>query len=141
MSQEKLFQVGIKALIENQGKFLVVHDPQRRNREPHWDIPGGRIQEGQSAMEALARELKEEIGVSVIKSTKFFTAVISNFELSVEDKKIGLVLMIYKVEVPDSQIKLSDKHDKYEWVDLSEAAKRLAYKYPLEFTNLIKDNE
>ena len=46
--------------------------------------------------------------------------------------------MIYKVKIPkDAKIKLSPEHDKYEWVDKKEAAKRLADKYPPEFTNLL----
>lgn len=51
---------------------------------------------------------------------------------------LGLVLMVYKVKLPkDSKIKLSEEHTDYGWVDKKEAAKRLAYKYPPEFTTLL----
>jgi hypothetical protein len=47
-------------------------------------------------------------------------------------------LMVYKVQIPkNSKIKLSDEHIAYEWVDRSEAAKRLSHKYPEEFTQLL----
>jgi len=55
-----------------------------------------------------------------------------------EKYKLGLVLMVYKVKIPAySRITLSDEHTDYEWVDKKEAAKRLAHKYPTEFTELL----
>ncbi|MDO8591870.1 MAG: NUDIX domain-containing protein [bacterium] len=141
MANEKLFWVGIKALIENkESKVLLLHSPgwKQKNIEAHWDIPGGRIEQGQSAKEALKREVQEETGVTNIENSEFFNAVISNHEIDLEGRAIGLVLMIYKVKISeDSQIKLSDEHTSYEWVDKKEAAKRLAHKYPPEFTTLL----
>ncbi|MEK7096209.1 MAG: NUDIX hydrolase [Patescibacteria group bacterium] len=63
MANEKLFWVGIKALIENgEGKILLLNSPgwKQKEIEAHWDIPGGRIEENQSVEEALKREVKEE---------------------------------------------------------------------------------
>lgn len=141
MANEKLFHVGIKALIENeQGLILLLKAPawERGNIEAHWDIPGGRIQEGQNATEVLAREVEEETGIRKIESFDFFTAVVSNHQIPFEDKMLGLVLMIYKVRIPkNSQIKISDEHVAHEWVSAKEAAKRLAQKYPPEFTTLL----
>jgi hypothetical protein len=46
--------------------------------------------------------------------------------------------MVYKVQIPkNSKIKLSDEHVAYEWVDKTEAAKRLGHKYPAEFIQLL----
>ena len=144
MSKEKLFQVGVKALIENEsGKILVFRADTAYGHvgdvEPYWDIAGGRIKEGQTVKQALSREIEEETGITKIESTEFFTAVISKHEIPLSDgAKTGLVLMIYKAKVPkDAEIKLSPEHDKYEWVNKKEAAKRLADKYPPEFTNLL----
>ena len=144
MSKEKLFQVGVKALIEDKsGNILVFRADTTYDHpdgvEPYWDIAGGRIKEGQAPEQALAREIEEETGITQMESSEFFTAVISNHEVRLDDGiKTGLVLMVYKVKVPaNSEIKLSPEHDKYEWVDRKEAAKRLADKYPPEFTNLL----
>lgn len=139
MAKEKLFQIGAKALIINKGGKILLLDSgdwHLKHQERHWDIPGGRIQEGHSVLETLEREVEEETGIKAIQNPQFFTAVISNFkDIPVGEIKTGLALIIYKVEVPEnSKIKLSEEHSGYEWVRPQEAAKRLAYKYPEEFT-------
>ena len=143
MANEKLFQVGVKALIINsEGKILVLDSGKwhLKHQKRHWDIPGGRIQEGHSALDTLHREVKEETGIKKISKSEFFTAVVSNFvDIPVDGRMVSLMLMVYKVTIPkDSRIILSEEHTGYEWVNAGEAAKRLAYKYPPEFTELLK---
>jgi 8-oxo-dGTP diphosphatase len=139
----KLFNVGIKGLIENaEGKILVLKSSLKDHKAPteaYWDIPGGRIEEGEHVLEVLKREIEEETGIQELKKeAEFFHAVVSNHKIPFEDKIIGLVLMVYKVQIPkNSKIKLSDEHVAYEWVDRAEAANRLAHKYPEEFTSLL----
>ena len=143
MAKEKLFQVGVKVLITNsEGKILVLDSGKwhLKHQKRHWDIPGGRIQEGHSALDTLRREVEEETGIKKMNNPEFFTAVISNFiEIPVNGRMVGLLLMVYKVTIPkDSKIVLSEEHTGHEWVNAKEAAKRLAYKYPPEFTELLK---
>lgn len=141
MSNEKKFWVGIKALIEDeQGRILLMYAPgwPQKKIEPHWDIPGGRIEQGMSVEATLMREIGEETGITKIESSEFFSGVISNHNIDFGHEIIGLVLMIYKVKIPaNSRIKLSDEHTKYEWTEPKDAAKRLAHKYPPEFTSLL----
>jgi 8-oxo-dGTP pyrophosphatase MutT (NUDIX family) len=142
MAQEKLFQVGVKALITNaKGEILVLDsgDWHLKNQTRHWDIPGGRIQEGHSVAETLQREVEEETGITKVSNSKFFTAVVSNFkDIPIDGHMVGLILMVYRVKVPEnSKIVLSEEHSNYEWVAPAEAAKRLTYKYPAGFTDLL----
>jgi 8-oxo-dGTP pyrophosphatase MutT (NUDIX family) len=142
MAQEKLFQIGVKALITNSaGRILVLDSGEwhLKHQTQHWDIPGGRIKEGHSVLETLQREVEEETGIKKINDQQFFTAVVSNFkDIPAGEHMVGLVLMVYKVKVPEnSKITLSHEHSGYEWVSPEEAAKRLVYKYPPEFTDLL----
>jgi 8-oxo-dGTP diphosphatase len=60
-SRERL--VVVAALIELDGKILAC---QRRKNDAFglkWEFPGGKVQRGENPAEALARELKEELGV------------------------------------------------------------------------------
>jgi len=138
---EKLFYIGIKALIENdEGKLLVFKADvtrHRKNKEPYWDIPGGRIDEDENdVLATLKREIYEETGVNEILSHEFFTAVISNHQIPKDDRLYGLALMVYRVKIPArSEIRMSREHVAYEWISRAEAKKRLAHKYPREFTD------
>lgn len=139
---EKLFQVGVKALITNdEGKILLLDsgDWHLKHQTRHWDIPGGRIQQGHSILDTLQREIEEKTGIKQVNNVQLFTSAISNFpDVKIGSEMVGLMLLIYKVKVPaGSKIRLSHEHSGYEWVDRKEAAKRLAYKYPPEFTELL----
>jgi 8-oxo-dGTP diphosphatase len=53
----------VAGIISHGGKLLI---GQRKNRDWHggkWEFPGGKIEAGEEAAEALARELKEELGI------------------------------------------------------------------------------
>ncbi len=141
MSKEKLFYVGIKGLIRNRNEqYLLLKSSLRNhtiNTKVYWDIPGGRIEEGADALQTLQREIEEETGINEIKDPEFFAALISHHQIPIDDnRKAGLVLMIYTVGIPEgAEITLSDEHTDYEWVDAVVAAERLANKYPEEFTS------
>ncbi len=140
---EKLFFIGVKALVEDQeGKLLLFKadvTKHRKNKEPYWDMPGGRVDEGEEgALDTLKREIYEETGIAEVLDHKFFTAVISNHQIPRGDAVYGLALMIYKVKIPaGSKIKMSAEHVAYEWVSREEAKKRLTHKYPAVFTDLL----
>jgi [ribosomal protein S5]-alanine N-acetyltransferase len=52
------------------GQVLLVHrSPHRRAFPGVWDLPGGHIEPGESELEALARELHEELGVQIASSS------------------------------------------------------------------------
>ena len=58
---EQLFQIGIKAIIRNDENQILL----LKNKD-YWDIPGGRIDQGEDIETTLLRELNEEIGVNHI---------------------------------------------------------------------------
>ncbi len=134
----KLFHVGIKALAQNEkGEYLLLQvNPAKLsgNQEAYWDIPGGRIEEGGSVLDTLTREVDEELGVAISGEPGFLTAVVSNITIPTESGDVGLVLMIYTVNLASEEVRISEEHLSYEWVSKETAAERLAHKYPAEFT-------
>lgn len=60
-----MHEVVVGALVR-QGRVLLVHrSPTRRAYPDVWDLPGGHLEAGESELEALARELHEELGVQI----------------------------------------------------------------------------
>ena len=67
---------GVKVIIENNGKFLLVRNSYGYKR---WTFVGGGIDKGESSEEAGIREVGEEVGL-VLKNLKQIDSIISNQE-------------------------------------------------------------
>jgi 8-oxo-dGTP diphosphatase len=51
------------------GHVLLVHRRPDKHANPDvWDVPGGVMEDGESELQALARELHEELGVAIVAS-------------------------------------------------------------------------
>ena len=61
----------VAAVIEGKDRRLLIGQRQRNDTSPlKWEFPGGKIQEGETPQAALARELREELGVTLRKCTE-----------------------------------------------------------------------
>lgn len=54
----------VAAIIEHEGKILVCQRKRGSEFELMWEFPGGKVKPGETNAEALARELREELGVA-----------------------------------------------------------------------------
>jgi len=113
-------QVGVKALIKNsRGEYLFI----RRSTtlatdvsEPSWDIPGGRIEPDEYLLEALRREVQEEIGHEVQSTPMLIKAQ----DIFVTTKDLHVVRLTYRLTEDVEDIILSDEHEEYVWVHESQ---------------------
>jgi 8-oxo-dGTP diphosphatase len=53
------------ALFDARGRVLIAQRPAGTHMAGRWEFPGGKIDPGESELEALQRELKEELGVEL----------------------------------------------------------------------------
>jgi 8-oxo-dGTP diphosphatase len=56
----------VGAMLQNaEGRYLITQRPPKATLPLLWEFPGGRVEEGESDEQALAREIREEMGVDV----------------------------------------------------------------------------
>jgi len=92
----------------------------------HWGFPKGNIEDDEDMEETVAREIKEETGISRIKFISDFKEKISYFYKR-EGKTIYKEVVFYLVESEEKTVTLSDEHQGYEWLPYKEAMEKVSF--------------
>ncbi len=61
----KRIHVAAGILIDADGRLLITDRSRADSMQQYWEFPGGKLATGESAPEALVRELAEELGITV----------------------------------------------------------------------------
>jgi 8-oxo-dGTP diphosphatase len=64
-SSRRLLLVAAAALIDASGRVLLTQRPQHKQLGGLWEFPGGKVESGEAPEDALIRELKEELALTV----------------------------------------------------------------------------
>lgn len=130
---EQLFQIGIKAIIRNDENQILLLE-----NKDYWDIPGGRMDQGEDIEAALLRELNEEIGVDHVVGKQLWNVVRAVKQLPYGNMMTSLMLIVYCVRLPADQIPHScEPGAVLHWVSPEEASDHLKNKYPGSFCQAI----
>lgn len=115
----KLFYVGIKGLIKQNEEVLLLKSQDQTGKK-YWDIPGGRMNEGEEIQQTLERELKEEL--LTIQNIEV-GSLIQAYKLphNLHDGS-GLMLLFFTVKADLPTIALSHEHSGYAWIGKDEVA-------------------
>ena len=84
----KLVTVAVGILIDDAGRVLVTRRAPDAHQGGLWEFPGGKVEAGESLSQALARELKEELGLIVEASEPFMV-----LEHDYGDKRVRLEIL------------------------------------------------
>ena len=63
--ERAVVDVAVGVLIRPDGRFLLTSRPPGKVYAGYWEFPGGKLEPGESVQAALARELHEELGLTV----------------------------------------------------------------------------
>jgi len=125
MSQPPVLQVAAKAaIISPSGRILIVRESEmdeNNTKVGQWGLVGGRLKPGETFSDGLNREVMEETGIEVTTIRPIYVGEWHPLIKGVEHQIIAIFMLC---ESRTEEIKLSNEHDEYKWIDPS---KRLEY--------------
>ncbi len=61
----KRVHVAVGVVCNDGGEILIARRPQHLHQGGFWEFPGGKVEAGESVVDALGRELLEELGITI----------------------------------------------------------------------------
>lgn len=113
------FNFRVAGIFINDNKILL----QKCEKDDYYSLIGGRVKYGETTIEALKREIQEEIGIKINKKEAKLINVSENF-FKYNGKEFHELLFIYKINDEQinqtSELKTLDKVDVInKWYDIS----------------------
>lgn len=100
----------VAGIIIDSDKVLIARRGSKESFAGGWEFPGGKIEAGETPQEALIRELKEELDVT-ISIGELCAEITHNYG------DVNINLISYYCRIIDGKITMS-AHDMYKWVDI-----------------------
>lgn len=120
------FRITVKAFIVKDNKLLILKRiPNEVHYAGKWDIPGGRLEQGENPFSGIKRETKEETGLGIEIMIPF---AVNHF---VRDDGQKITMIIFLCRPSTNDITLSDAHTEYRWFDLNEREKLQDWLVPI----------
>ena len=70
---QKITEVAVAIFIKPDGSFLLSSRPEGKPYPGYWEFPGGKIETGETVLQAMKRELMEELNVAITKAAPWFS--------------------------------------------------------------------
>jgi 8-oxo-dGTP diphosphatase len=105
----------VMAILRRDDRVLMCHRHPNREWIPNvWDFPGGHIEESETPQQALARELREELGVDIESLGRAADVVL---EFDDESLQLAVWILDYGGTVEN---RCPEEHDELRWVNLQD---------------------
>ena len=69
MPTNNIVHVAVAVIQDSHGQYLIAKRPQESHQGGLWEFPGGKVENNETVLDALKRELFEEIGITLIQAT------------------------------------------------------------------------
>jgi 8-oxo-dGTP diphosphatase len=113
--QEKRFLFAVKAFIISDGRVLIIRrSVQARCDYHYWELPGGRLEFGETPVDTVKREVLEEVGLEVVPIRP-----LSNWTV-MKDENTQLIGATYLCRLESGSVMLSKEHEEFTWVDIGD---------------------
>lgn len=113
IEMDRPYGLTVRGIIKNNANeiLIVKRHPQSRTDPEMWELPGGKVENGEFFADALVREIKEETDLDV--EVGDFAEAIQNDYMH----KRTVQVMMYLDDVK-GEVKISDEHTDWMWADL-----------------------
>lgn len=119
--KQKFFVANKAIIVNNNREVLLIQenlaDP-IRSHPGKWDVVGGRMEFGEKPLEALRREVQEEIGIDIEVGIPLY--VDDWRPQPIPDEQWQIVGIFYKCMPLSGSVKLSHEHMNFAWVHLDD---------------------
>jgi len=106
------FPVSVKGIVVRDGAVVLV-----RNRRDEWELPGGKLELGESPEHCVAREIEEELALDVEPES-----LVDSWVYTIASQVQVLVLTYGCSERVARDAVLSGEHTRLEWIALADVA-------------------
>ncbi len=112
MYPSAIYRVVAKALVVNsEGKILVVKEGQ-----DFWSLPGGGIEHGESAIDCIRREIREEIGVDDVRVDE----IVYSTNVYLDRRDMWMTWIVHKAHLGSNDFVYGDGVTDARYIDLEE---------------------
>lgn len=125
MRYSRRIEILVRAVIQKNGRILVC----RKVGKKYYFFPGGHVEFGESAKKALARELKEELGINIRKI--YFTGI-SEHRFAEEGVKHHEINLVFNVLLKRLKTKNKEDHLRFFLFDKKQLTKENILPRPLK---------
>jgi mutator protein MutT len=116
-------RIAVKALIiNNQNQVLLVRKGQdggngrQAGNSGRYNLPGGKIEPGETIQEGLEREVQEETGLIVGGQQTSVPLFVGEWRPVVNGVLYQIIGMFFVCKTWSGDIKLNDEHDEFVWI-------------------------
>lgn len=108
-----MIEVVCGIIVGQSGKVLVCRRDFKRHLGGKWEFPGGKVNHGESASEALVREVEEELGITIVVKEVLGTVV------EWADGDVSIRLRGFRCEIVGGE-PVALEHEEIRWCEFSE---------------------
>lgn len=98
-------------------KILLLQRGETKTFQGYWQVPEGKLEEGESPIQALKREMQEELEIEIDEPE---LVLVTQSELEAKGMKYLAIRLIFKVSSKTTEITLSHEHSAYKWLNPEE---------------------